>query len=749
MEATFKGALPEKCLVTLLVVDVADSTAHVADCDPDEIQSFQDQIFERVQACINEASGHVISFAGDGGIAVFGWPNSLEPHADCALGAARQIVRIATGQFPIFSPAGKKVCLRVGVHSGLVGMRHITLASVTRTDTVGETVHLAVALEKAAPVNTVLVSSDTIDLCSQPPAVTVHPGVSAFDDRGYLVFRLAETDDDARTDAKPSAYKTAMIGRETELARLEAIMPTSESRFQSLGLTGEAGIGKSRLVAEFVARAEARGCTVITVSGDGGQRASPFLSARLALEELIRLSNAGIQQMRRILMSKHGFTSDEADLIMVVLGQSITDRTGRQGARTHIRVPMLIGKVFERLGAGRQLLIVIEDAHWVDPESMESFRLLSRKIRPGSCSLVVTGRLEARKPIEEMAGSLLQLEPLDQATMQKLAQDRVGGRKLAREDLERAVEKADGIPFVLEQILLSIDPLSAGARDFMPLSIQSLIHARLNQLSNDAKQLAQTLSVLGQETSRSIVTKVVSDDTAGLSRNLDELKSFEFLFPDSQTIKFRHPIICEACALTVPRKRAQALHRAAIRAISATFTNLEPRYMSLAFHAHEAGDREKEIDYLWRAAQHARRTSAMLSLKTIFDLATAAIGENPAGNERLRLDFALMAGPALLHVGEFGCRGTASAEGVKLCRAGGHRGGIVRNALPLRNALLVHRQVRTGEGVFVEGQEHGPQAGQDAALLLGAHHPFHPVLGHSRHHGSGCPSGRTLPDIRR
>src|ERR1700744_783567 len=133
---------PERSIVTVLVVDTVDSTGHVAAVDPDEGQELLDDIFARLDSTVKGCGGMFVSYNGDGGIAVFGWPNSLEDHADRACEAA-WLIQNPISALPMKDRLGRPVRFRVGVHSGLLGLRRISLDTGDRLDTVGATVYIA------------------------------------------------------------------------------------------------------------------------------------------------------------------------------------------------------------------------------------------------------------------------------------------------------------------------------------------------------------------------------------------------------------------------------------------------------------------------------------------------------------------------------------------------------------------------------------------------------------------------------
>jgi class 3 adenylate cyclase len=134
----------ERNIITVLAVDMVGSTRHIAACDPDEAQAFLDHWLDHIRGSVERAGGQIVHYAGDGGIAIFGWPSAYEDHADRACIAAWDI----QGHSAATGPGGHPVSFRVGVHSGLVGLRRGGRNAIYRFDVAGATVHVAAKLQQ-------------------------------------------------------------------------------------------------------------------------------------------------------------------------------------------------------------------------------------------------------------------------------------------------------------------------------------------------------------------------------------------------------------------------------------------------------------------------------------------------------------------------------------------------------------------------------------------------------------------------
>lgn len=151
----------ERNIITILSVDMVGSTRHIAGCDPEDAQSFLDIWFEHIRGAVERAGGLMVHFAGDGGIAMFGWPSSFEDHAERACRAAWDITQTAGAT----GPQGSVVRFRVGVHCGLVGLREARPEGRFRFDIAGTTVHIAAKLQQGANPDEAILSGEVVKLC--------------------------------------------------------------------------------------------------------------------------------------------------------------------------------------------------------------------------------------------------------------------------------------------------------------------------------------------------------------------------------------------------------------------------------------------------------------------------------------------------------------------------------------------------------------------------------------------------------
>jgi class 3 adenylate cyclase/tetratricopeptide (TPR) repeat protein len=646
------AASPERSIVTVLVADTVDSTDHIAGVDPDEAERFLDPIIRHVGGAVRQAGGMLMSFSGDGGVAVFGWPDSQEDHADRACEAAWLIQQPAFDAAPLCDANGRPVRFRVGVHSGLVGLRQLDIGFGSRVDTVGSTVHIAAALEKRAPPDGILISSRTRELCRSELALQPFEDLPVLQKIKARVFRLLTRP--GRPEARDilRSYQIPLIGRsaEREVLRKAQSQPFGDKR--AVGIIGEPGIGKSRLAAAAIEDAEASGLPVLIFHCDSRKRTTPYAAIRSLILGALSVSETASDEEIAAALGTSGAEKAGDGLGAVLFfgrtdgGDHISRLTPTQVARTLVET---LTKILASKAPG---LIVVEDIHQLDPESMNCLKLLADA--SGTCSLLLTGRPETSIEMEHVVGTLLRLDSLPREDMKELARRLWPGTEPPANLIERAIDRADGVPFVLEQIILSLASDGADDARLLPESVESVIHARMNRLSAVAKSAAQALSLLGEEVETDLALRTLGLDAETFRSARSELERLEIIHASTEaSIRFRHTIVADACAEMLPGTRRKEIHRAALEALRALHADLGPYYERLAFHAEGAQDDGTALEYLWLAALQARRSSAISSLYLLFERAMRCIERIGEPAEPRFVDFTLMVFAQMLQIGEF------------------------------------------------------------------------------------------------
>lgn len=641
----------EQALVTVLSVDTVGSTRLIGDREPDDARAALDLIRQHIESVVTANGGVLVSFSGDGGLAIFGWPVSMENHADLAYGAATEIagsqqVLLPEGWEAPFSPR-----FRLGIHSGLVGFRELELASGALLDPVGSVVHIAAHLQKAAAPGTVLVSSATRQLMREATVdmlEEVEPPDGVVDEP---VYRASRNSRDAAPGDAFAGAGPRLVGRQDELARLLAAAQDRRDQPFFAAVLGEPGIGKSRISGEFARSAASRfeGLAVHSAIGDGLAQATPYrVMAQLLRSAIDPFAFSDAEVAGGI--ADRGLAREEVEAALSIL---LPSDDGERRNWTPAQLQKNLVNAFFKLSLPPHGLILIDDYHLVDRESRECIRQASR-MGGSQWMILVAARTEAQSELDGLCQLSLQLQPLPEPEMVELADILCERASLEPASVESAIARAEGVPLILEQIVAT---LKTGARDSelkLPHGIHSMVHARLQLVSPEAKLLAQSLSLLGGKAEFGVLAHMMADTSPDIEGPIDELAAFSILDPRQRgQVAFRHAIVADACATTIPRKRREQLHMAAIDAIEGQAAARPQDLERLAHHAEAAKLTQRALDYLWQAALYARRTGAIDSLSAIFSNAVRLCTARATRDPVRYVDFVLMACTMLLQGGKF------------------------------------------------------------------------------------------------
>lgn len=605
--------LIEHCVSTVLVFDAVGSTRAISGEQNEEAGVSLDRILIYAKQLIREADGALINFSGDGGVAVFGWPTAAEDHAERACEVACRLHDRPDGLDWPTDPAGKPLRLRIGVHSGLVGFRRLTLDLGERTDTVGATTHLAAALEKQAKPGETLISDNAVRLCRRRVPLAPAKGPALFEEMGEPVFRLrGAPGDDAPLTTRQDT--TPFVGREEEASAIMRRFAERNWHGGVCAVIGEPGIGKSRLLRETLRAIRQEYDIAVDVTAYANDSASPFVAAD------------------RIMRRLHETLGIEAP--------ELNWADAASAARAAVAA-------FREAIGERRVLVVLDDLHFIDAESA---LFLTNLAEEGGTAILLAARPESRRAVDRMRAIVCPLEPLSQHAMEHLAEALVERQKLDESLSPQLIERADGLPFALEQLVFSVKAGHAPMETLIPDRVASLIHTRLNSLKPETKTLAQAISVIGDDLDEDELGLAAGLGAGEIRTAIAELKAFGILYPEArERFVFRHAIVGAACMTTLAGSRRRQLHSAALEAMIKAASSRNDR---LAHHAEGAGEDEVALNYYWEIALKAHKRMASGSLIRIFRRALACMERIGVSAEHRLVDFVMLTMPSLIQLGE-------------------------------------------------------------------------------------------------
>jgi class 3 adenylate cyclase/tetratricopeptide (TPR) repeat protein len=649
---TSRSALEgERKQVTVLFVDIVDSSRLAQRLDPEVMHQLMDRTLRLMADAVHRYEGTVNQFLGDGLMALFGAPLALEDHAFRAVQAALTIRETVSGYSEqLKHEGGMELRLRLGLNSGLVVVGKIGDELRMDYTAIGDTTHLAARMQEVAEPGAIFITDATHRLVEG--YVRTEP-VGPVRVKGYpepvSVFRVTgRRRRRSRLEVSADLGLTELIGRERELGMLrDCFARVKAGRGHVVGIVGEAGAGKSRLLYEF--RKSLEGERVSWLEGHCvpyGQT-TPYLpvleicKANFQIEDEdnpLQIDDKLRQGLRQLDLDVEG----TLPFLRELLGLPDED-----DALRHLDPKDKRQRTFEALRAitfagsrHRPQVFVFEDLQWIDKTSEDYLVFLAESLAAASTLLVATHRPGyAVRWADRTYYSGLAVGVLAEREVDALLSSLLGVAQ-APPDLVRVVwEKAEGNPLFVEEIVKSLCERglvrrgnggftwSTGAAVEVPGNVQDIIRARLDQLEDAVKRTAQTAAVIGREFGLTVLTRV-SERGAEVPRHLDTLKRVEMvhetsLFPQLK-YGFTHGVIQDVAYQMLLLQRRKELHGAIGRAIEDLYADrLDEQAPILAYHYARSERQDRAVVYALLAGDLAARLYANPEATTYYEQALA------------------------------------------------------------------------------------------------------------------------------
>jgi class 3 adenylate cyclase/predicted ATPase len=654
--------------------------------DPEDLR----EIISAYQKCIAETvgryGGFVAKYMGDGVLVYFGYPQAHEDDAERAVRAGLELIQAVGGL-----KASALLQTRVGVATGLVIVGDlIGSGEAQERGIVGETPNLAARLQGLAEPNTVVIAASTRKLLGdlfelEDLGARDLKGIAA-PVRAWTALRPSRVE--SRFEALHASGLTELVGRDEELELLLRRWSKAKTgEGQVVLLSGEAGIGKSRLTAALLERLAAQPHT----------RLRYFCSPQRTDSALYPI----ISQMERAAGFTHEDTAkaklDKLDAVLAQTSTPIQDAavfTEMLSLPNDGRYPALDLAPEERrqrtqealtaqlagLTRQRPVLMIVEDAHWVDPTSLEVFGRTVDQIKTLPVLLIVTFRPEFNAPWAGRSHvTSLALNRLGEREAVAIIARLVGNKQLPADVMAEIVERTDGVPLFVEEMTKAVLEAegeggarrTAGALPHPALAVPATLHAslmaRLDRLGQ-AKEVAQIGAAIGREFSHALVAAVTRKPEAELGSALDRLIDAGLLFrqgvPPHATYLFKHALVQDAAYGTLLREARRALHSLIVDVLDSQFTEIrESQPELLARHCTEAGLIEKAVVLWGKAGQRSLQRSAAVEASEQLTRAVSQIALLPSSSalRRQEITFQVALANGLMHTKGYAAAETRSA----------------------------------------------------------------------------------------
>ena len=565
---------------------------------------------------------------GDGVLAYFGWPVAHEDEPERAvragLAATAAVARLT-------APGGEPLAARAGIATGLVVVGDLIGEGAAQEEAVvGETPNLAARLQALAEPGAVVVAGatrrllgrlfDFVDLGARDLPGFADP-VAAF---RVTAARTAES----RFEARQSGQLLPMVGRDQELALvLERWRQAAAGEGQAVLLVGEAGIGKSRLVRAVLDALAGEGHAVSRYQCSPHHTSTALwpVAQHLAVAAGLTIGQdepAKLDRLEALLRQGGDEVGEAVPLIAALLGIEVGGRYPTQELTPQQRrLRTLAALVEQLLGLARRrpVLMVVEDAHWIDPTTLELVRLALDRIADAHVLMLLTSRPDSQPGLGGHPHvTRLTLNRLGRGPTEAIVAHLAGGRGLPPGVLGEIAARTDGVPLFVEELtkaVLEVGAGAGGATAAVPVSLHASLMARLDRVPG-VKEVAQAAACIGREFAYPLLAAVSPVPKLELRAALDRLAAAELVFargePPDAVYAFKHALVRDAAHESLLRSRRQQLHGAVVQALEqqvpeAVAADLEV----LARHCSEAGLIPKAVDYWLKAGQQAVARSAM------------------------------------------------------------------------------------------------------------------------------------------
>ncbi len=678
----------ERKLATFLFADVVRSTAMAERLDPEDWAAIMNGAFRFMNASVVEFGGTVSRLMGDGVLAFFGAPVSQEDHAERAVRAGIRLVEAAEkyGR-TVEERYGVEFRIRVGINTGTSVLAFVGDAVKEEYTSMGDPANVAARLQSAARPGTVLISADTHRLVR-----------GLFDVRGREPLSLEGKTEPAETFEVVAArtvpgrvrgiegLQAPLVGRDREMGILrERFAALREGRGAAIAIVGEAGLGKSRLVAELRREVDAGGEGDAWYEGRAisyGQALTYHPWQQIG-RQMIGVTEAdtpaAVREALARFLAAVGVDSAHAPLLETMLA---VESAESRAALADVDGDQLVQRIADAVmacvrGGMRQddaahpLVLVFDDLHWADSASVELLAQLSTLTLGEPLLLLCLLRPDRAAPswplLERLRATLG--ESAAELAIEPLAADESGallGQLLHVEELPHSVratilQKSDGNPFFLEEVLRSLIDSGHVVREnghwratreivdvSIPDTLAGVLGARIDRLPDPTKRVAQTAAVLGRIFPyRALATVCRAASPPDRIDNVDphlgtltyeELIRVKARDPEREYI-FKHALTQEAAYNLLLRQRRRELHLLAGKALEELFADRSAELAPLlARHFHEGGDAKRAADYAVRAAEHAIRLYALAAAVDHYQLAYDALAEAPESHPEALID---------------------------------------------------------------------------------------------------------------
>lgn len=623
----------ERRYLTCIFIDLVGSTALLEQLDPEDLRLLQRRYQNLALTVVERFGGFVSQFQGDGVVVYFGYPVAHENDAERAIRAALEFFhRLQNLDTNIRDGSDFPLTARIGIHTGLVLIGpELRSGGVVELGAIGEAVNLAARLQAEAPPGSAVVSQETARLVE---------GLFRFETLGPRPIRgfsrqieiykvIAPIQTSARAGGSLPFGRTPMVGRQpsVDLILKRWRIARDEGRCQTVAITGDAGIGKTRIVREFCNQPEMAETTIIQANCHELFLNTPlyplasYLWARIGLvpEDDV---GARMQKIATFLDELAVNTPENNQIVASLLGV-VSAREAEAVAPTPLLLKTkqydFVVRVVRQVASVQPTLLWVDDAHWLDPSSAELLQAIVAAMSDVPLLVVLTGRPFPNAVTLPHVDEPIGLKQLSESEALEVARSMPGAQELPDALLERAVEAAEGVPLFVEQFMVSLieehrrSPDPTPKLPGVPLLLAEKMSARLDRRPG-ARRIVQAAACVGRSFAPAFLAALLQQDPHAVAEPLQALVDAEILLPRRYgaeiQYEFRHALLQRIAYESMLRPERAATHRGVVAVLRRADQPEETPLEVIAYHLTQAGEFREAIEAWLRAGRHAAERSA-------------------------------------------------------------------------------------------------------------------------------------------
>ena len=632
-----KGSLPsERSEATIIFIDIRGFTKLADQLDPEKATEVINNIFAPIVDIIDKFGGSINKFLGDGLMAIFGTPYSHEDDPERAARASLEIMKSIeeNGKIKI-SNRVKNLKARIGINTGLCISGEIGSASRKEFTVIGDTVNMASRLQTNATPGKILIGDKTFQRIKDNFNISSPRKLKIKGKKDLVsVYTLkGEKKKNSFLEQKKNSH-SPFVGREKELKILkEALKKSYQSKGRIVEISGELGVGKSRLIYELIKEPLTKEFNVLSSDCSSWEESKPYAPLKEIFIKIFGIkSDDDLKEIERKIKNKIKkidssllFASSYFSKLLSPKIKSLEELMEQSKAESNLLIKVM-KKMLWGFSSIKPLLLIFEDVQWIDEASLEFLIQYSNELKEYPVLLICSFR-EPLKKKKVIAGSKrIKLLPLKNNESDKLIRLLIKENDIYQLLKDRIISTANGNPLFIEEIVRGIGERSSSVdrdgvgnyseifADFqIPDTVQSIARARIDLLPVGLKEILYQSSVLGRYIEIKLLQKITNLEVKILLEMIKELQEHKFIegveaVPQSKRyFAFTHSLIQEIAYNSLLFKTRRNLHSKTGKAIEEMYSaKIDTKVEELAYHFKNSDDNEKAVVYLNKAGDKAQ-----------------------------------------------------------------------------------------------------------------------------------------------